>query len=89
MAERLAGNDDASVLYAAYQQTNGALQQFYTPLDTDWYSLIKSYYGYRKNPITGDNQFHRGIDIAVPEGTEVYAAAYKSPSRSEQLPPVS
>ena len=37
------------------------------------YSLIKSYYGYRKNPITGENQFHRGIDIAVPEGTEVYA----------------
>ena len=73
VAERLTGNDDASVLYAAYQQTNGALQQFYTPLDTDWYSLIKSYYGYRKNPITGDNQFHRGIDIAVPEGTEVYA----------------
>ena len=74
VAERLTGNDDASVLYAAYQQTNGALQQFYTPLDLDWYSLIKSYYGYRKNPITGDNQFHRGIDIAVPEGTEVYAA---------------
>ena len=74
VAERLTGNDDASTLYAAYQQTNGALQQFYTPLDTDWYSLIKSYYGYRKNPITGENQFHRGIDIAVPEGTEVYAA---------------
>ena len=74
VAERLTGNDDASVLYAAYQQTNGALQQFYTPLDMDWYSLIKSYYGYRKNPITGDNQFHRGIDIAVPEGTEVYAS---------------
>lgn len=73
VAERLTGNDDASTLYAAYQQTNGALQQFYTPLDTDWYSLIKSYYGYRKNPITGENQFHRGIDIAVPEGTEVYA----------------
>ena len=74
VAERLTGNDDASVLYAAYQQTNGALQQFYTPLDVDWYSLIKSYYGYRKNPITGENQFHRGIDIAVPEGTEVYAS---------------
>ena len=74
VAERLTGNDDASVLYAAYQQTNGALQQFYTPLDVDWYSLIKSYYGYRKDPITGDNQFHRGIDIAVPEGTEVYAS---------------
>ena len=73
VAERLTGNDDASVLYAGYQATNGALQQFYTPLDIDWYNMISSYYGYRKNPITGDNQFHRGIDIAVPEGTEVYA----------------
>ena len=74
VADRLTGNDDASALYTAYQMTNGALQQFYTPLDLDWYSMISSYYGYRKNPITGDNQFHRGIDIAVPEGTEVYAA---------------
>ena len=74
VAARLSGNDDASALYTAYQMTNGALQQFYTPLDLDWYSMISSYYGYRKNPITGDNQFHRGIDIAVPEGTEVYAA---------------
>ena len=73
VAERLTGNDDASSLYAAYQETNGALQQFYTPLDLDWYSLIKSYYGYRKNPMTGENQFHRGIDISVPAGTEVYA----------------
>ena len=74
VADRLTGNDDASALYAAYQTTNGALQQFYTPLDIDWYNMISSYYGYRKNPVTGDNQFHRGIDIAVPEGTEVYAA---------------
>ena len=74
VADRLTGNDDASALYAMYQQTNGALQQFYTPLDIDWYSMVSSYYGYRKNPITGENQFHRGVDIAVPEGTEVYAA---------------
>ena len=74
VADRLTGNDDASALYAAYQTTNGALQQFYTPLDIDWYNMISSYYGYRKNPVTGDNQFHRGIDIAVPEGTEVYAS---------------
>ena len=74
VADRLTGNDDASALYSAYQTTNGALQQFYTPLDIDWYNMISSYYGYRKNPVTGDNQFHRGIDIAVPEGTEVYAS---------------
>ena len=74
VSERLAGNADAKSLYDTYQVTNGALQQFYTPLDLDWYSMISSYYGYRKNPITGENQFHRGVDIAVSEGTEVYAA---------------
>ena len=74
IAERLAGNSDALELFAAYQETYGALQQFYTPLDMDWYSMVSSYYGYRKNPMTGQNQFHRGLDIAVPEGTEVYAA---------------
>ena len=74
VSERIAGNADAQALYSAYQVTNGALQQFYTPLDLDWHSMVSSYYGYRKNPITGENQFHRGVDIAVAEGTEVYAA---------------
>ncbi len=74
VARRLSGNDDAGTLYTAYGETKGALQQFYTPLDLDWQSLISSYYGYRKNPVTGQNQFHRGVDIAVTEGTEVYAA---------------
>lgn len=74
VARRLSGNDDANTLYMAYGETKGALQHFYTPLDLDWHSLISSYYGYRKNPVTGQNQFHRGVDIAVTEGTEVYAA---------------
>ncbi|MBQ7724578.1 MAG: peptidoglycan DD-metalloendopeptidase family protein, partial [Lachnospiraceae bacterium] len=69
---RLSG--DAADLYEMYRETEGARQEFYTPLDLDWRSCIKSYYGYRKNPLTGARQFHRGLDIAVPEGTNVYAA---------------
>ena len=61
-------------LYALYRETKGARQEFYTPLDLDWQSYIKSYYGYRKNPLTGARQMHRGVDISVPEGTNVYAS---------------
>ena len=61
-------------LYQMYRETEGARQEFYTPLDLDWRSCIKSYYGYRKNPITGARQFHRGLDLSVPEGTNVYAS---------------
>ena len=60
-------------MYAVYMETKGALQIFASPVDYYWYDYISSYYGYRINPITGAEQLHRGVDIAVPEGTTVYA----------------
>ena len=41
------------------------------PVDGGRYS---SYYGYRNNPITHQYALHTGLDIAVPEGTEIRAA---------------
>jgi murein DD-endopeptidase MepM/ murein hydrolase activator NlpD len=35
---------------------------------------ISSVYGMRINPVTGIRSMHGGIDLAAPEGTEVYAA---------------
>lgn len=35
---------------------------------------ISSYYGMRKDPFTGKNSFHKGIDISVPPDTEVFAS---------------
>ena len=61
-------------IYAQYNQTHGLVQQFYTPLDLYWYNYVSSYYGWRINPVTGLEQLHRGVDIAVPTGTAVYAA---------------
>ncbi len=66
-------NADQTELYQNYRVSNGMLQYFYSPLDLYWYNYVSSYYGYRVNPFTGDTQFHRGVDIAVPEGTPVYA----------------
>ena len=36
---------------------------------------ITSPQGYRTDPITGETSYHSGIDIAVPEGTTILAAA--------------
>ena len=40
------------------------------PLDKYW---LSSDYGYRPSPFSGQKQFHRGIDMAAPEGTKVYS----------------
>lgn len=36
---------------------------------------ISSSYGYRVHPKTGERQFHTGVDISIPRGTEVKATA--------------
>jgi murein DD-endopeptidase MepM/ murein hydrolase activator NlpD len=38
------------------------------------FGRLTSGYGARDNPFTGDSEFHRGIDLAAPMSTEVYAA---------------
>ena len=46
---------------------------FICPLKS--YTRISSEYGWRKNPVTGVNKLHAGIDFAAPAGTPIYAAA--------------
>ncbi len=72
----VAGKMDAeqAEIFAMYRETGGLLQEFASPLDLYWYYYVSSYYGYRKNPSTGSEELHRGVDIAVPTGTTVYAA---------------
>lgn len=41
------------------------------PIEKGRYS---SYFGYRTNPISGDFNFHTGLDIACAEGTKIRAA---------------
>lgn len=61
-------------LYEVYMQTCGNRQCFTNPFTIPWISIVTSPYGYRVHPITGEKNLHRGIDIAVPEGTPIKAA---------------
>jgi len=36
---------------------------------------ISSYFGWRSDPVNGSNDFHQGLDISVPLGTEIRAAS--------------
>jgi len=36
---------------------------------------LMSYFGHRSDPFSGDGAFHTGVDISVPSGTQVKAAA--------------
>lgn len=50
---------------------SSVFSEFQAPLT----GRISSRYGYRSDPFTGETKYHRGVDIAVPAGTEVRAAA--------------
>ena len=39
--------------------------------DTNWIPYVTSYYGYRVHPISGDKNYHTGVDIGMSQGTEI------------------
>ena len=58
---------------AAASQPQLSFTGFICPLKS--YTRISSEYGWRKNPVSGVNKLHAGIDFAAPAGTPIYAAA--------------
>jgi murein DD-endopeptidase MepM/ murein hydrolase activator NlpD len=51
---------------------NTKIIEFSEPIKEGW---IISTFGWRTNPLTGNKEFNKGLDIAAPKGTEVYAVA--------------
>ncbi len=52
------------------EETVTVFTEFEAPLK----GTVSSAYGYRKDPFSGDTGYHKGVDVAVPKGTEVKAA---------------
>lgn len=53
--------------------TRGNRQYALNPFSVNWLPYITSYYGWRVHPISGEKDYHKGIDIALPAGTEILA----------------
>ncbi|EOK37562.1 CD1108 family mobile element protein [Enterococcus faecalis] len=59
--------------YGVYMQTYGNRQAFGNPFDFSWLGYVSSGYGWRVHPISGEKSLHRGIDLAVAQGTPILA----------------
>jgi murein DD-endopeptidase MepM/ murein hydrolase activator NlpD len=60
-------------LGAAFEERRSVLAA--TPDGMPVQGWLSDGFGWRKDPFTGERQFHRGIDIVAPAGTEIRAAA--------------
>jgi len=59
--------------YALLLQSKGSRQYVANPFDVEWLSRISSYYGYSVNPANSTKTLSRGVEIAMPQGTEIRA----------------
>jgi len=59
--------------YGIYMFLKGNRQYVGNPFDTNWLPYVSSYYGYRVSPFSGAKEYHTGVDIALPTGTEILA----------------
>jgi len=66
-------DDDQKEHYTVLMFTRGARQYGGSSFPFDWLPYVSSHYGYRVHPISGTKELHRGIDIGLPEGTEILA----------------
>lgn len=53
--------------------TKGNRQYVKNVFGTNWLPYVTSYYGYRIHPISGQKNYHTGVDIGMPQGTEILA----------------
>ncbi|MDR0861859.1 MAG: peptidoglycan DD-metalloendopeptidase family protein [Oscillospiraceae bacterium] len=65
-------NSDELGRYTILMQTKGSRQYIANPFgDMNWLSYVTSYYGYRIHPVSGEKNYHKGVDIGLPTGTPI------------------
>ncbi len=52
-------------------QTKGNRQYVENVFGTNWLPYVTSYYGYRVHPVSGEKNYHTGVDIGMPQSTEI------------------
>ena len=66
-------NAEEKEQYEILDETKGGLQFIASPIGGSYYGNVSSFYGYRYHPISKSLRLHRGLDIAIPENTELVA----------------
>ena len=66
-------NTDQREICEILLQTKGNRQYVKNVFDTNWLPYVTSYYGYRVHPISGEKNYHTGVDIGMSQGTEILA----------------
>ena len=69
---RLSDNAEKRAMYQLYSSTKGLMQILGSPVASSW--SVKSYYGYRRNPVTEEPEAHKGLDIYLTEGTQIISS---------------
>ena len=64
---------DEQERYAVNMMMKGNRQYIGNPLGVFWLPYVTSNYGYRVHPITGEKNYHTGVDLILPEGTPLVA----------------
>jgi Membrane proteins related to metalloendopeptidases len=66
-------DSDQREIHDLLMRSRGNRQYLSNVFDFNWLPYVSSYYGWRVHPISGEKNYHMGIDIAVPQGTPILA----------------
>lgn len=66
-------NADQKEICEILLQTKGSRQYVDNVFGTNWLPYVASGYGYRVHPISGEKNYHTGVDIGMAQGTEILA----------------